>query len=271
DSRNGLKRTDTDYGPAAGGSQPDTSSMKVEEKIARGYHHDLSWRKVLVRLEPDAHNNICVRRMFANAYGWPVVKHLVDTHFADTHAATTADAHESNKERAKPMDEDVGEHGEEVNQEPRKAHHRTESEAREAKDEVAEMRSVANSSMSSQTLRRTLSRQDSAQWDDAMFDVTDDDDEIAASDDAQRQQPTRLVVPNRNGSDKHKEAAAELKEVPQILHGYSTNVGLGKSMEEQMNTLAKAASREGEEGEVEDKGVSEAVASASIGKEKEHS
>ncbi|KAJ5261470.1 hypothetical protein N7478_012065 [Penicillium angulare] len=58
------------------------SGLKVEEKIARAYHRDLTWRKVLVRLEPDAHNNIIVRRMFTNAYGWPVVKHLVDTHFA---------------------------------------------------------------------------------------------------------------------------------------------------------------------------------------------
>lgn len=57
------------------------SGLKVEEKIARAYHRDLAWRKVLVRLEPDAHNNIIVRRMFTNAHGWPVIKHLVDTHF----------------------------------------------------------------------------------------------------------------------------------------------------------------------------------------------
>ncbi|KAI9367413.1 putative serine esterase-domain-containing protein [Aspergillus egyptiacus] len=55
--------------------------LKVEERIARAYHRRMSWRKVLVRLEPDAHNNIIVRRMFANAYGWPVVQHLVDNHF----------------------------------------------------------------------------------------------------------------------------------------------------------------------------------------------
>ncbi|KAL4868932.1 hypothetical protein BDV12DRAFT_196735 [Aspergillus spectabilis] len=57
------------------------TGLKIEEKIARAYHRGLSWRKVLVRLEPDAHNNIIVRRMFTNAYGWPVVQHLVDTHF----------------------------------------------------------------------------------------------------------------------------------------------------------------------------------------------
>lgn len=70
--------------PGQGSAEPqgfNESGLKVEEKIARAYHRDLSWRKVLVRLEPDAHNNIIVRRMFTNAHGWPVIKHLVDTHF----------------------------------------------------------------------------------------------------------------------------------------------------------------------------------------------
>lgn len=88
--------------------------MKVEEKIARAYHRNLSWRKVLVRLEPDAHNNIIVRRMFANAYGWPVIKHLVDTHFGHTLAAETYDSLESNVDRAKPLDKMPSETGEEV-------------------------------------------------------------------------------------------------------------------------------------------------------------
>ena len=295
----GLVRSNTDYGPGAGmnQSQPDTSSMKVEEKIARAYHHDLSWRKVLVRLEPDAHNNICVRRMFANAYGWPVVKHLVDTHFADTYAATTADAHETNKERAKPMQEGVGNHGEEVDLGPQKK--RTQSEVREAKDEVAEMKSVANSSMSSQHGRKTISRQDSAQWSDAMFDITDDDDENDNSEHSQRR--PRLMVPDHPSSDHgslrgtsdaeiaeflsaspaqetgglHLEQSSPSdlgsKDMPQILHGYSTNVGLGKSMEEQMNMLAKATSREGEgDSGARSPGVSEAVSRLSIGKGKEH-
>ncbi|KFY32485.1 hypothetical protein V494_07866, partial [Pseudogymnoascus sp. VKM F-4513 (FW-928)] len=74
--------------------------MKVEEKIARAYHRDLAWRKVLVRLEPDAHNNIIVRRKFANAYGWPVVQHLVDTHFSGGSAALTPDDEEGNEDRA---------------------------------------------------------------------------------------------------------------------------------------------------------------------------
>lgn len=64
-------------------SSPDrkTAKMKMEEKIARDWHSDMSWRKVLVRLEPEAHNNIIVRRMFPNAYGWPVIEHLVKEHF----------------------------------------------------------------------------------------------------------------------------------------------------------------------------------------------
>ncbi|RYP15423.1 hypothetical protein DL765_005697 [Monosporascus sp. GIB2] len=87
------------------GVMVDSSSMKVEEKIARAYHRDLSWRKVLVKLEPDAHNNIIVRRTFANAYGWPVVKHLCDAHFSDAAAARTHDELETGAERAKPVKE----------------------------------------------------------------------------------------------------------------------------------------------------------------------
>ena len=79
--------------------------MKVEERIARAYHRDLSWRKVLVKLEPDAHNNMIVRRMFANAYGWPVGKHLCDTHFSDSWAARNNDDDENNIDRARTASE----------------------------------------------------------------------------------------------------------------------------------------------------------------------
>jgi hypothetical protein len=96
------------------GQVDDGGGMKIEEKIARAYHKDLSWRKVLVRLEPDAHNNMVVRRMFSNAYGWPVIKHLCDTHFAYTAAAMMSDAEEKNEERAKPMNVAAGKEGEEV-------------------------------------------------------------------------------------------------------------------------------------------------------------
>lgn len=53
----------------------------LEEAIAREYHKGMSWRKVIVKLKPDAHNNIIVRRRFVNAYGWPVIAHLVNNHF----------------------------------------------------------------------------------------------------------------------------------------------------------------------------------------------
>lgn len=94
--------------------QKTSSGMRVEEKIARAYHRDLTWRKVLVQLEPDAHNNIIVRRMFANAYGWPVVKHLVDTHFGYTATAQQADELERRDDRAKPPNVAATELGEEV-------------------------------------------------------------------------------------------------------------------------------------------------------------
>lgn len=59
----------------------DYNYEELEEQIAREYHKNMSWRKVVVKLKPDAHNNIIVRRRFANAYGWPVVKHIVENHF----------------------------------------------------------------------------------------------------------------------------------------------------------------------------------------------
>lgn len=60
-------------------SNVDTDAL--EEDIAREYHKNMTWRKVLVKLKPDAHNNIIVRRRFSNAYGWPVIEHLVKNHF----------------------------------------------------------------------------------------------------------------------------------------------------------------------------------------------
>ena len=177
ESRNGPSRVNTDY-DGQSKETPDMSSMKVEEKIARAYHHGLSWRKVLVRLEPDAHNNMVVRRMFANAYGWPVIKHLVDTHFADTYAATTADVDEPNKERAKPPTEAVGEHGEEVRADAPREIKRSDSECHEASDSISELTNMEDHSMNSSISRPNMPRQDSAQWEDSMFDVTDDDDEL---------------------------------------------------------------------------------------------
>ncbi|KAM0258118.1 hypothetical protein ACHAQJ_004023 [Trichoderma viride] len=123
----------------------DGSSMRVEEKISRGYHRDLSWRKVLVKLEPDAHNNIFVRRMFANAYGWPVVKHLVDAHFSDSAVSRLRTEDEYMGERALDINQPPGEDGGETKTvsmqqarglapEPTNA-----SEAREALDEVPDL------------------------------------------------------------------------------------------------------------------------------------
>lgn len=178
-SKNSLTRSNTDYGVAGPQSSADIGGMKVEEKIARAYHRELSWRKVLVRLEPDAHNNICVRRMFSNAYGWPVIKHLVDTHFSSDYAAVTADEHEPSVERAKPVTEPVGEHGEEVKDDIRTGVPRTNSEMHESTDELTNLESPKQqTSMNSSTGgRQRLNRQDSVLWDDAMFEVTDDDDD----------------------------------------------------------------------------------------------
>lgn len=51
-------------------------------RIARKYHAEgVTWRKILVCLPPDAHNNIVVRRRFANGYGWGVIDHLIENVF----------------------------------------------------------------------------------------------------------------------------------------------------------------------------------------------
>ncbi|CCK71862.1 putative lipase ROG1 KNAG_0I00710 [Huiozyma naganishii CBS 8797] len=68
--------------------------QKLEEYIAKRWHKGLSWRKVIVALKPDAHNNIIVRRRFANAYGWPVVDHLISQHFNGEEENEISDAPE---------------------------------------------------------------------------------------------------------------------------------------------------------------------------------
>jgi len=147
-------------------------NIRVEEKIARAYHRDLSWRKVLVRLEPDAHNNIVVRRMFANAYGWPVIKHLCDTHFADTYSATTRDEHEPAIDRAKGINVPVKEDGERVKgqEDTNPPVKRTESELREVADELAPLNPRIR------PYQRTLTG-DSTVWDDHYFEGTSDEDD----------------------------------------------------------------------------------------------
>lgn len=172
----------------------DSGAMKVEEKIARAYHRDLSWRKVLVRLEPDAHNNMIVRRMFANAYGWPVIKHVCDTHFADTFSAKTRDEDEPARERAQPIDAPVPETGEEVkNQTSKQVPGRTQSETREARDELADLkvpRQGVDGSYSSNRMR--LDRQSSAVWDDSFFEGSDGEED---SDVDERNLVQRLINP----------------------------------------------------------------------------
>jgi hypothetical protein len=177
------------------GEVVDGSAMKVEEKIARAYHRDLSWRKVLVRLEPDAHNNLIVRRKFANAYGWPVVKHLVDTHFSDAAVARMRDEDESNQERAKSSTH-PDKTGDEVHDaEPRQDRpptaddyirksqelHRTNSERLESRDHITrltESGSQCQSMHSAKPRPPPMAREDSAQWSDHDFMDSEDDSDL---------------------------------------------------------------------------------------------
>ncbi|EKG20726.1 protein of unknown function DUF676 hydrolase-like protein [Macrophomina phaseolina MS6] len=180
-------------------STESSSGMRVEEKIARSYHKDLSWRKVLVRLEPDAHNNIVVRRMFANAYGWPVIKHLCDTHFADTYAARTRDEREPAIDRAQRPNATITSEGEEVEgQRAKDPPPRSPSEMREAADELAPLRDdnldnegAAGSSQHHHghlhsSHHGSKRREDGSLWDDTYFEGTEDEsDDIDDDDDAQ--------------------------------------------------------------------------------------
>lgn len=171
----------------------DGSNMRVEEKIARGYHRDLSWRKVLVKLEPDAHNNIIVRRMFANAHGWPVMKHMVDAHFSDSEAARMRDEEEPNTDRAFEAHRGPAADGREVKRlhqlreeeasgaRPSRSRHGGEiNEAREAMDEVPDLAEHNEGQSPSQGPPRLapLERADSLTWSDRDWMDTDNESEV---------------------------------------------------------------------------------------------
>lgn len=188
----------------------DDGGMRVEEKIARAYHKDLSWRKVLVRLEPDAHNNIIVRRMFANAYGWPVVKHLCDTHFADTFAAETRDENEPGNDRAKAMEAPVHADGEHVKGQTSHSPPATsETELREVADELTPLSSSTHIQQHGQDRDRgsvrttqSLRSKDSAQWDDTYFEGSSDSD--SSPDDRTVFQKFLQPAPTSSKSSKNK-------------------------------------------------------------------
>lgn len=85
----------------------------VEEAIAREYHRNMLWRKVIVKLKPDAHNNIVVRRRFANAYGWPVIDHVVSEHFGMVDLPEDTDIESVTEDEAGDDDEDIDMEGSE--------------------------------------------------------------------------------------------------------------------------------------------------------------
>lgn len=195
----------------------DSANMKVEEKIARAYHRDMSWRKVLVKLEPDAHNNIICRRMFANAFGWPVVKHLVDAHFSDPAAVRLDDDQEHNAERAKQMSQPPDKYGNETKDHTGKTpmaaeplgengegsalpkstksieHRRTDSEMREATDNVPALPLTPRAGDPALLTPRCVSeRPDSSCWSERDWaDSGEDSDDASGGDDGQFKDPAR--------------------------------------------------------------------------------
>jgi hypothetical protein len=263
ESENSLRSVDS----AGSGEVVDGSAMKVEEKIARAYHRELSWRKVLVRLEPDAHNNMIVRRRFANAYGWPVVKHIVDTHFSNQTVANTRDEDEGTQERTKSSNERPNISGDEIKRSERghgdnfdleeeqkriRKHlpqpERTMSEDQEATDHLTALSSDRHESieqgLNSAQRPSFKERQDSAQWSDGDFMDSEGDS------DAEPSPPKRIsgggwnwteAIAGKGATSPRPDKGTRQKNVEDFL-GKSSNA---EGSDEQHNTLAddEAAAR----------------------------
>ena len=283
----GVDLTSDENSESANSAERPGSSggMRVEEKIARAYHKDLSWRKVLVRLEPDAHNNMIVRRMFANAYGWPVIKHLCDTHFGDTYAALTRDEDEPATDRAKAVEQPVGVDGELVRgQESRSTPPHQPADMREDADELGPLKSPTQgtrASTSASVAGSPLSRSEGSMssWDSRYF--RDDSDDSDDDDGPSRKGPLDFIRPPRpshqpkrpsksrlDGSDRLPRIAGFFTEEPPLmsppLEGHrglgvlpiapgpkapvrtAADVGLQKSLEETIRPGSDAAKNAGE-------------------------
>lgn len=193
----------------------DSASMKVEEKIARAYHRGLSWRKVLVKLEPDAHNNIVVRRMFANAYGWPVVKHLVDAHFSDAAEACMDDAQMGDEEHALPLSQAPGKHGEETVAQEEQGEPAT-TAAVVAESAKTEPRSLAlRPAMAA--IQPSLLSASSEVWSDRDWEATDySSDEATGQDEAKTKEEAKTKAKPKAKADKAK--ADKAKETKPEAH-----------------------------------------------------
>lgn len=70
---------------------PKERANRVQENIARSWQGTMTWRKILVDLKPDSHNNISVRRRFTNLYGAVAVTHMAEEHFGKPAAKKYAD------------------------------------------------------------------------------------------------------------------------------------------------------------------------------------
>ncbi|CAK7266409.1 hypothetical protein SEPCBS119000_002014 [Sporothrix epigloea] len=198
----------------------DTASMKVEEKIARAYHRGLSWRKVLVKLEPDAHNNMVVRRMFANAFGWPVVKHMVDAHFSDSAAARMRDEIEDNDEHARPLHEAPDEHGAETRAQKsnKKIYGLNDADALEKRDRATNLPGDASATESKDghpsplasrpklrrppTLRSDHGKPDNVMWSDRDWNDSGDESDVpsGSGDDGSNEKSQSAAVESASAS-----------------------------------------------------------------------
>ncbi|RDA96201.1 hypothetical protein CP533_1696 [Ophiocordyceps camponoti-saundersi (nom. inval.)] len=176
-------------------SSSSSDVIRVEEKIARGYHRDLSWRKVLVKLEPDAHNNILVRRKFPNAFGWPVVKHLVDAHFGVDASPRATDDDVQTGERALDPSRPPDEHGVETVDQHHHLMKKTAKTPSEDKDEISDLPPPKeDDSPTSSSPFRNPERADSVTWSERDWQDSDEASESESNKAKKKNRPLSLSL-----------------------------------------------------------------------------
>jgi len=75
-----LFTEETEFADIPASDEEEDADLFIEEQMARLWHEDMTWRKVLVSLEGEAHTHVIVRRKWVNAAGWQVIDHLLNNH-----------------------------------------------------------------------------------------------------------------------------------------------------------------------------------------------
>ncbi|KAK9460768.1 putative serine esterase-domain-containing protein [Lipomyces oligophaga] len=157
-----------------GNSAEHREKAMVEEKLARAWHDGVPWRKVLVQLEPDAHNNIIVRRTFANAYGWPVVDHLIEHHFRNPYDSELSRPKRIERLQADMKAMDDGSRNGSFSAKDGTTSYDMQSHST---DEVGGDRPAGHNMPSPTLTMMSTATIDSVQWDESAFELSESDSE----------------------------------------------------------------------------------------------